>query len=74
MEKEIEHFDVVSKNKLSIAFRSSDTGKIINLNKKWIKQRFDGNVERIISMDNNDEGELIFNILNNEQYNSNFSR
>jgi len=63
MEKEIEHFDVVSKNKLSIAFRSSDTGKIINLNKKWIKQRFDGNVERIISMDNNDEGELIFNTL-----------
>lgn len=65
MEKEIEHFDVVSKNKLSIAFRSSDTGKIINLNKKWIKQRFNGNVERIISMDNTDEGELIFNILNN---------
>ena len=59
----MEHFDVVSKNKLSIAFRSSYTGKIINLNKRWIKQRFDGNVERIISMDNNDEGELIFNTL-----------
>ena len=59
----MEHFDAVSKNKLSIAFRSSDTGKIINLNKKWIKQRFEGNVERIISMDNNDKGELIFNIL-----------
>ena len=59
----MEHFDVVSKNKLSIAFKSLDTGVIINLNKKWIKQRFDGNVERIISMDNTDEGELIFNVL-----------
>ena len=59
----MEHFDVVNKNKLSIAFRSSDTGVIINLNKKWIKQRFNGNVERIISMDNTDEGELIFNTL-----------
>ena len=59
----MEHFDVVSKNKLSIAFKSSDTGNIINLNKKWIKQRFEGNVERIISMDNTDEGELTFNIL-----------
>jgi len=59
----MEHFDVVSKNKWSIAFKSLDTGKIINLNKKWIKQRFEGNVERIISMDNNDEGELIFNTL-----------
>ena len=59
----MEHFDVVSKNRWSIAFKSSNTGKIINLNKKWIKQRFDGNVERIISMDNNDEGELIFNTL-----------
>ena len=59
----MEHFDVVSKNKWSIAFKSSDTGKIINLNKKWIKQRFEGNVERIISVDNNDEGELIFNTL-----------
>lgn len=59
----MEHFDVVSKNKLSIAFRSSYSGVIINLNKKWIKQRFDGNVERIISMDNTDEGELIFNVL-----------
>lgn len=65
MEKEtnIEHFDVVSKNKLSIAFKSSNTGKIINLNKKWIKQRFEGNVERIISMDSIDDGELKFNIL-----------
>ena len=61
----MEHFDVVSKNKWSIAFKSSDTGKIINLNKKWIKQRFECNVERIISMDNNDEGELIFNTLDN---------
>ena len=60
MEKEIEHFDVVSKNKWSIAFKSKDTGVIINLNKKWIKSRFDGNVERIISMDNTDNGELIF--------------
>jgi hypothetical protein len=59
----MEHFDVVSKNKWSIAFKSLDTGRIINLNKKWIKQRFEGNVERIISMDNNDEGELIFNTL-----------
>lgn len=59
----MEHFDVISKNKLSIAFKSSDTGKIINLNKKWIKQRFDGNVERIISMDNTDEGELTFKVL-----------
>jgi len=59
----MEHFDVVSKNKWSIAFKSSNTGKIINLNKKWIKQRFEGNVERIISMDNNDEGGLIFNTL-----------
>lgn len=71
MEKEIEHFNVVSKNKLSIAFKSSDTGKIINLNKKWIKQRFNGNVERIISMDNTSEGELIFNTLDNGKYNSN---
>ena len=63
MEITMEHFDVVSKNKWSIAFKSSNTGKIINLNKKWIKQRFEGNVERIISMDNNDEGELIFNTL-----------
>ena len=63
MEKEIEHFDVVSKNKLSIAFKSLNTGKIINLNKKWIKQRFKGNVERIISMDNDDERGLIFNTL-----------
>ena len=62
----MEHFDVVSKNKWSIAFKSSNTGKIINLNKKWIKQRFDGNVERIISMDNNDEGELVFNTLDVE--------
>ena len=59
----MEHFNVVSKNKWSIAFKSLDTGKIINLNKKWIKQRFEGNVERIISMDNNDEGGLIFNTL-----------
>jgi len=59
----MEHFDVISKNKLSIAFKSTDTGKIINLNKKWIKQRFDSNVERIISMDNTDEGELIFKVL-----------
>ena len=59
----MEHFDVVSKNALSIAFKSLNTGKIINLNKKWIKQRFEGNVERIISMDNNDEGGLIFNTL-----------
>ena len=71
MEKEIEHFDVVNKNKLSIAFRSSDTGKIINLNKKWIKQRFEGNVERIISMDNTDKRDLIFNVLDNGKYNSN---
>ena len=63
MEKEIEHFDVISKNKWSIAFKSLDKGKIINLNKKWIKQRFEGNVERIISMDNNDEGELTFKVL-----------
>ena len=63
MEITMEHFDVVSKNKWSIAFKSSNTGKIINLNKKWIKQRFEGNVERIISMDNNNEGELIFNTL-----------
>ena len=56
----MEHFDVVSKNALSIAFKSSNTGKIINLNKKWIKSRFDGNIERIISMDNTDNGELIF--------------
>ena len=59
----MEHFDVVSKNALSIAFKSLNTGKIINLNKKWIKQRFEGNVEKIISMDNNDEGGLIFNTL-----------
>ena len=59
----MEHFDVVSKNRWSIAFKSKDTGKIINLNKKWIKQRFEGNVERIISMDNNDEEGLIFNTL-----------
>ena len=59
----MEHFDVISKNKWSIAFKSLVTGEIINLNKKWIKQRFEGNVERIISMDNTDEGELIFNTL-----------
>ena len=59
----MEHFDVISKNELSIAFKSLDTGRVINLNKKWIKQRFEGNVERIISMDNNDEGGLIFNTL-----------
>ena len=59
----MEHFDVVSKNKLSIAFKSLDTGRIINLTKKWIKDRFDGNVERIISMDNTDKGELIFKVL-----------
>ena len=62
----MEHFDVVSKNKWSIAFKSKDTGTIINLNKKWIKQRFNGNIERIISMDNTDDGKLIFNILNKE--------
>lgn len=67
MEKEIEHFDVISKNKWSIAFKSLDTGKIINLNKKWIKQRFNGNVERIISMDNTDEGELIFKVLDTRE-------
>lgn len=62
----MEHFDVVSKNKWSIAFKSKDTGTIINLNKKWIKQIFNGNIERIISMDNTDDGKLIFNILNKE--------
>ena len=62
----MEHFDVVSKNKLSIAFKSLDTGRIINLTKKWIKDRFDGNVERIIAMDNTDKGELIFNILDDK--------
>ena len=67
----MEHFNVVSKNKWSIAFKSSDTGKIINLNKKWIKQRFEGNVERIISMDNTDKGELIFNVLDNGKHYSN---
>ena len=59
----MEHFDVISKNKWSIAFKSLVTGEIINLNKKWIKQRFEGNVERIISMDNDDERGLIFNTL-----------
>ena len=59
----MEHFDVISKNELSIAFKSSNTGRIVNLNKKWIRQRFEGNVERIISMDNNDKGGLIFNTL-----------
>jgi hypothetical protein len=62
----MEYFDVIDKNKWSIAFKSKDTGVIINLNKKWIKQRFDGNVERIISMDNTDNGELIFNTLDNK--------
>lgn len=62
----MEHFDVVSKNKWCIAFKSKDTGVTINLNKKWIKQRFNGNVERIISMDNTDNGELIFNILDDK--------
>ena len=62
----MEHFDVVSKNKLSIAFKSKDTGLIIKLNKKWIKRRFNGNIERIIAMDNTDNGELIFNILNDK--------
>lgn len=71
MEKEMEHFNVVSKNKLSIAFKSSDTGKIINLNRKCIKQRFNGNVERIISMGNTDEEELIFNMLDNGKHYSN---
>ena len=66
MEKEIEHFNIVSKNKLSIAFQSSDTGVIINLNKKWIKERFDGNVERIIAMDNTDNGELVFYTLDDK--------
>lgn len=66
MEEEIEHFNVVSKNEWSIAFKSSNTGVIINLSKKWIKQRFDGNVERIISMDNTDNGELIFNTLDDK--------
>lgn len=63
MEKEIEHFDVISKNKLSIAFRSADTGVTINLSKKWIKEKFKGNVERIVSMDNTDKVELIFNTI-----------
>ena len=67
----MEHFDVIDKNKWSIAFKSKDTGVILNLNKKWIKQRFDGNVERIISMNNASEGELIFNVLDNGKYNSN---
>ena len=67
----MEHFDVISKNRLSIAFRSSNTGNILNLNKKWIKQRFEGSVERIISMDNTDKGELIFNILDNGKHYSN---
>lgn len=62
----MEHFDVVSKNKWSIAFKSKDTGVIINLNKKWIKENFEGNIEKIISMDNTDDGKLIFNILNKE--------
>ena len=66
MEKEIEHFNIVSKNKLSIAFQSSDTGVIINLNKKWIKERFDGNVERIIAMGNTDNGELVFYTLDDK--------
>ena len=66
MEKEIEHFNIVRKNKLSIAFQSSDTGVIINLNKKWIKERFDGNVERIITMDNTDNGELVFYTLDDK--------
>lgn len=62
----MEHFDVVSKNKWSIAFKSKDTGVIINLSKKWIKSRFDGNidVEKIMSMDNMDDGELIFHVFN----------
>jgi hypothetical protein len=66
MEKEIEHFNIVSKNKLSITFQSSDTGVIINLNKKWIKERFNGNVERIIAMDNTDNGELVFYTLDDK--------
>lgn len=62
----MEQFDVVSKNKWSIAFKSKDTGVIINLNKKWIKSRFDGDidVEKIISMNNTDDGELIFYTFN----------
>jgi len=66
MEEETERFNVVSKNKWSIAFKSSDTGVIINLSKKWIKQRFDGNVERIIAMDNTDNGELVFYTLDDK--------
>lgn len=62
----MECFDVVSKNKWSIAFKSKDTGVIINLNKKRIKQRFDSNIERIISMVNTDNGELIFNTLDDK--------
>ena len=59
----MEHFDVVGNNKLSIDFRSADTGVTINLSKKWIKEKFKGNVERIVSMDNTDKGELIFNTI-----------
>jgi len=66
MEEETERFNVVSKNKWSITFKSSDTGVIINLSKKWIKQRFDGNVERIIAMDNTDNGELVFYTLDDK--------
>lgn len=62
----MEHFDVISKNKWSIAFQFKDTGTIISLNKKWIKRRFNGNVERIIAMDKTDNGELIFNTLDDK--------
>lgn len=59
----MEHFDVVEKHELCLTFKSKDTGHTINLSKKWLKNHFDGNVEDIMSMDNTDDGNLIFNTL-----------
>lgn len=62
----MEHFDVVATFPLCISFKSTNNGKIIHLNKKWIKKNFNVEPRDVISMDNTDDGQLIFNTLHHD--------
>lgn len=59
----MEHFEVIGNYPLCLTFQSDKTKRCINLSKAWIRKHFNGNVEDIISMDNTDDGNLIFNTL-----------
>ena len=59
----MEHFTLVSKRTLSLTFKSNVDNKEYTLAKSWIKHHSDKNVERIVSFDLDDEGNIEFNTL-----------